>query len=94
MILKIFYKFVRYHNKKEEKMKTIQINISEKDYQKYNFENNSLDFNDLIKKLDLVNAKNTLKESIKLAKSAGLSNLSEEEINYEIMQVRNAKNNN
>ncbi len=75
-------------------MKTIQINISEKDYQKYNFENNPMDFNDLIKKLDLVNAKNTLKESIKLAKSAGLSNLSEEEINYEIMQVRNAKNNN
>jgi len=43
-------------------MKTIQINISEKDYQKYNFENNPMDFNDLIKKLDLVNAKNTLKE--------------------------------
>lgn len=75
-------------------MKTLQINISEKDFQNYNFENNTMDFNDLIKKVDLENAKKAMLESIKIAKNVGLDKLTNEEINYEISQVRNAKNNN
>ena len=75
-------------------MKTLQINILEKDFQNYNFENKIMDFNDLIKKVDLENAKKAMLESIKIAKNVGLDKLTDEEINYEISQVRNAKNNN
>jgi hypothetical protein len=70
-------------------MRTVQLKISEIDFQKNNFGNNQdLLFEDLVKKINLEFARQALIDCSQIAKSSGLSKLTLEEINEEIKAVR------
>lgn len=76
-------------------MKTINISISEQDYNKYGIKKDNLDFSDFI---DLVRKELTrqyLNKSLELADKYGISNMTMEEISNEVKAVRrNAKGRN
>ena len=73
-------------------MRTLNVSISDLDYKKYGIRKDTLSFPDF---LDLVNrkmAQETLKECVKQAEIAGLSEMTMDEIDEEIRAVRkNAK---
>jgi len=73
-------------------MQTLQIEISESDYQKYNFGDGGIVFSDLVEMISREYARKALLECNKIAEDVGLKNLSMEEIDEEIKAVRNAKN--
>ncbi len=73
-------------------MLTLEVNISDKDFKNYNLDSNKIDFSELVKRIDAENAKIALKNCLKIAKNVGLDKLTEEEINYEIKQLRDEKN--
>ena len=74
-------------------MRTIQIRVSESDFQKYNLgSGDEIKFSDLIEKVNLEYARNALMECNQIAQQAGLSEMTLEEINAEIKAVRDAKN--
>ena len=76
-----------------KKMKTLQIKISDNDYQKYNFNNNTeIKFTDLVEKISLQYAKTALLDCNQIAKEVGLSTMTLEEINAEINEVREENN--
>ncbi|WP_144602139.1 hypothetical protein [Algoriphagus algorifonticola] len=71
-------------------MKTITLKIKESDISKFGLENiDSLYFNDLVSKIGNELTLQALKAAQKAAKSAGLSKLTEDEINSEINEIRN-----
>lgn len=74
-------------------MKTLQIAISELEYQKFGIKNDTLTFSDF---LDLVSKelmRQNLSKSIELAEKYGLGAMTMEEITEEVKAVRqNAKN--
>ena len=71
---------------------TVQLKISEMDFQKYNFGNNQdLLFEDLVEKINLEYARQALADCNQIAKINGLSEMTIEEINAEIKAVRDAK---
>ena len=73
-------------------MLTLQIKISETDFQKYNLESQELKFTDLVDKISLEFARKALIECNDIAEKVGLSTMTIEEINAEIKAVRDAKN--
>ena len=73
-------------------MLTLEVNISDKDFKNYNLDSNKIDFTELVKRIDAENAKIALKNCLKIAKETGLDKLTEEEINFEIKQLRDEKN--
>ncbi len=76
-------------------MKTLEILISEKDYKNYDFNlKKSVKFSELVEKISLEYAKQSLLRCNEIAKEVGLSEMTFEEINAEIQAVRDAKNNN
>lgn len=75
-------------------MKTLQIQISDQDYSKYNFENKGqLTFAELEELISIEYAKKSLAKCTEIAEQTGLSKMTLEEINSEIKAVRDAKNN-
>lgn len=75
-------------------MKTIQIKVSETDFQKYNLESGKeVKFTDLVEKINLEYARQAILDCNKIAQQAGLSDMTMDEINAEIKAVRDAKNN-
>ena len=75
-------------------MKSLQVNISESDYKKYNFtKGQEIKFPDLVEKINLEYARNALIECNEIAKKTGLSEITLDELNKEINAARNAKNN-
>lgn len=71
-------------------MKTIQINVSQKDLERYNLgEQPIMDFKLLVEKINLDFARKALEECQKIVKGLGLSELTLEEIDAEIKAVRN-----
>ncbi len=76
-------------------MKTINISISEKDYNQFGIKNDNLNFSDF---LDLVSKELTrqnLNKCLVLAEKYGISNMTMEEISNEVKAVRrNAKGSN
>ncbi len=72
-------------------MQTIQVKISDTDLQRYKLEGGSIKFTDLVEKISLEYARQSLLECNVLAEQAGLAELSLDEINAEISAVRNAK---
>ncbi|MPR33146.1 hypothetical protein [Salmonirosea aquatica] len=75
-------------------MKTVQLKVSETDFQKYNLDNESeIDFSDLVEKISLEYARQALLECNEIAQQVGLSEMSLDEINAEIQAVRDTKNN-
>lgn len=71
-------------------MKTIQVNVSQKDLERYNLgEQPIMDFKLLVEKINLDFARNALEDCQNIAKDSGLSELTLEEIDVEIKAVRN-----
>lgn len=65
-------------------MQTLQVKISERDYQRFNFDKYEIKFQDLVDIINKDNAKNALLQANKIARKTGLSDMSMEEINKEI----------
>lgn len=72
-------------------MRTIQISISENDFQKYNFGSGEIKFADLVELISREYAKKALLESNEIAEQVGLLKMTMDEINAEIKAVRDAK---
>ncbi len=74
-------------------MQTIQVEISDKDFQLYNLEGREIKFTDLVNKISVEYARRSLLECNQIAEQVGLSKMTLDEINAEIKAVRNAKAN-
>ena len=75
-------------------MECLSLNIEESDLKKYNINGNNIDFKFLEKKILSFTALNIMDDILDISKKNGLSKLTMDEINSEIMEVRkNAKNN-
>lgn len=75
-------------------MKTLQIQISEQDYSKYNFQKKGeLTFSELEEIISLEYSKKALIKCNEIAEQTGLAKMTMEEIDAEIKAVRDAKNN-
>jgi hypothetical protein len=74
-------------------MQTLQIEISDTDFQKYNFGSREIKFADLVNLLSKEFARKALLECNEIAEREGLSQMSMDEINAEIKAVRDAKAN-
>lgn len=72
-------------------MQTIQVKISDTDLQRYKLEGGSIKCTDLVEKISLEYARQSLPECNVLAEQAGLAELSLDELNAEISAARNAK---
>jgi hypothetical protein len=72
-------------------MQTIQVKISNTDFQKYNFEDKEIKFTDLVDLISREYARKALLECNEIAEKEGLSTMTMDEINDEINEVRNAK---
>lgn len=72
-------------------MKTVTLNLSNKDYKKYNLEAKEMDFDHLIDKVKTVLAKEALLKCNKVSLEQGFDQLSNDEINNVIKEVRDAK---
>jgi hypothetical protein len=71
-------------------MKTIQVNVSQKDLERYNLgEQPIMDFKLLVEKINLDFPRKALEECQNIAKDSGLSEMTWEEIDAEIKAVRN-----
>lgn len=72
-------------------MKTLNIVISEGDFDKYGFSTERLSFEELIAKINMELARQALLRAQEIAEQTGLSKMTLEEINAEIQAVRDAK---
>jgi len=72
-------------------MQTIQIKISNTDLQKYNLKSREIKFTDLVDLISREYARKALVECNEIAKQEGLSEMTIDEINAEIKDVRDAK---
>ena len=71
-------------------MKTIALKIKSSDISKYGLEDaESVNFNELVKKISRELALEALKNAQKAAKSSGLSKMTDDELNAEIEGFRN-----
>lgn len=73
-------------------MQTLQVKISETDIQRYKLEGQEIKFTDLVDKISLEYARQSLIECNEIAEKVGLSKMTLDEINFEIKAVRDAKN--
>lgn len=73
--------------------KTLTVNMSENDYQKYKFGGGIINFNELKEIINREYIRNVLIECNNIADDVGLSNMTLDEINAEIKAVRDDKNN-
>jgi len=74
-------------------MKSVNIQISDFEFNQLGLNKNNLSFSELIEIIEKKIAKKTLEKSIQLANKYGLSKMTMEEIDEEIKAHRNAKNN-
>ena len=72
-------------------MQTLQINISNTDFKKYNLESREIKFTDLVDLISKEYARKALLECNEIAEQEGLSKMTFDEINAEIKAVRDAK---
>jgi len=72
-------------------MRTLQIKVSETDFQKYNLEIEDLKFTDLVDLINREYARKSLLQCIEIAEQVGLSSMTMDEINAEIKAVRDEK---
>jgi Glu-tRNA(Gln) amidotransferase subunit E-like FAD-binding protein len=74
-------------------MKTITVSISENEFQNFGFKSDSIAFKELLEKISTELARKALARCHQIAKETGLSEMTLDEINAEIKEVRkNAKN--
>jgi len=75
-------------------MKTLNISISDIEYDKFGLPNDKLTFSDFVELISNELSKQNLNKSIELAEKYSLSKLTMDDINKEVKAVRkNAKNN-
>ena len=72
-------------------MRTINVSISDLEYNKFGLKSDQLSFTELIDIISNELAKQTLEETVTLAEKYGLSKMTMEEITEEVKAVRNAK---
>lgn len=72
-------------------MRTVQIKISETDFQKYNLANGEIKFTDLVEMIRREYARKALLDCNQIAEQVGLSQITMDEINAEIKAVRDAE---
>ena len=75
-------------------MKTLTINITEKEFLKFGFESENVNFEEFVRKIKIEIAKEAMIKCQSIAEKVGLSNLTLDEIDAEIKAIRNAKGNN
>ena len=73
-------------------MRTLQVKVSESDFQKYNLADSEIDFSELVELISREYAKQALLKCNEIAEQVGLSEMTLEEIDAEIKAVRDAKN--
>ena len=73
-------------------MRTVQIKVSETDFQKYNLGGTEIKFVDLVEKISREYARKAVLACNQIAEQVGLSSMTIDEIDAEIKAVRNAKN--
>jgi len=75
-------------------MKTLNISISDIEYNKFGLQNDKLSFSDFVELVSNELSRQNLIRSVELAEKYGLSKLTMDEINKEVKAVRrNAENN-
>jgi hypothetical protein len=74
-------------------MRTVQIKVSETDFQRYNLGGDEIKFTDLVEVIKQEYARQALLACNEIAEKVGLSKMTMEEINAEIKAVRDAKTN-
>lgn len=74
-------------------VKKLRVNIDDADFQKYNFTSEDIGFQDLRDKLENEFAKEAIMKCNAIAREHGFSDMSLEDIEFEIQAIRNAKNN-
>lgn len=74
-------------------MKSVNIQISDFEFNQLGLNKNTLSFSELIDIIEKKITKQTLERSIQLANKYGLSKMTMDEINDEVKACRNAKNN-
>lgn len=84
-------KIDRYRIIKENHMRTIQIKISETDFQKFNLGSEEIKFTELVEMISREYARKSLMECNEIAEQIGLSKMTMEEIDAEVKAVRDAK---
>ncbi len=75
-------------------MRTLNISISDIEYNKFGLKNEKLSFSELLEIVNKELQKLNLRKSVELAEKYDLSKLSIDEITHEVNAVRNAKNRN
>jgi hypothetical protein len=74
-------------------MKTLNISISDLEYNQFGIDNDKLSFTEFVDIINKEITKQTLNRCVQLAEKYKLSRMSMDEINDEVNAVRNAKNN-
>jgi hypothetical protein len=74
-------------------MKSIKIELSDMEYDDLGLNKKSMSWSELVDIIGKKITKQTLEKSVQFANEYGLSNMSMNEINEEIKEYRNAKNN-
>lgn len=75
-------------------MRTLNISVSELEYEKFGLKDENLTFSDLLDIIERELARKNLREAVELGEKYGFSNTTMEEIDKEIKEIRaNAKSN-
>ena len=70
-------------------MRTLNIEISDLEYEKFGIQNDQLSFTDFIDMISREISRQNLKKTIELAANYGLSDMTMDEISAEVKAVRN-----
>jgi hypothetical protein len=73
-------------------MKTLNISISDVEWQKFGITTDSLTFSEFLELISRELMRQNLNQAVELAEKYGLSSMTMEDINEEVNAVRNAKN--
>lgn len=92
-LLIVMQKLCKFKLKPKKIMKSIYIQISDFEFNELGLNKNTIAFSELLEIIGRKITKKTLEKSIQLANKYGLSKMTMEEINDEIKEHRNAKNN-
>jgi len=75
-------------------MRTINISISDLEYNKFGLKSDQLSFSEFVDIISKELSKQTLKDSVELAEKYGLSKMTMDAITEEVKAVRNSAKNN
>ncbi|WP_425391869.1 hypothetical protein [Ekhidna sp.] len=74
-------------------MKTITLDLSDKDFEKYQFDSDNISFKNFVEKVRNTLAREAMQKCQKIASTSDLSGMTMKEINDEVKAIRDAKNN-